>query len=147
MLFLLLVLVRTTGVLLILLSKVGWDSMAVALALVFWGPPVLFVVFTLGFLERFSDRYGTYVTSLGSVIPLVLFSGGDNGDPKFFSTFGWAAVWWSVLWIASGLLLKWVMPASRRPAPSDPLVRRQPAQREIDDDQRAIEHNADRARQ
>jgi hypothetical protein len=147
MLFLILVLIRTTGVLLILLSTMGWDSTAAALILVFWGIPVLFVVFTLGFVERFSDRYGTYVTSIGSVIPLVLFSGGNNGDPKFFSTFAWAAIWWSALWIASGLLLKWAMPTRKPGAPSDPLVRRQPAQREIDDDQRAIEHNADRAGQ
>jgi hypothetical protein len=103
--FFLLNLSRTIGVRVILMSMIGWDTMAVAVVVVFWGIPVLFVTFTLGFFEVLLGRYGTYVTSLGSVIPLILFHGG-HGDPTFFSVFSRLAIWLSIMWIASGLLVK-----------------------------------------
>jgi hypothetical protein len=109
-LFLMLCLVRTIGAVAILILKVGTDPFSVAVILFFWGIPLLFVIFSLGFVEQFSSRCGTYVTSLASFAPFLsdLLSGRSH---SFFEI----GIAWCILWIVTGLLAKTLMPP--RPLP------------------------------
>ena len=109
-LFLMLCLVRTIGAIAILILKVGTDPFSVAIILFFWGIPLLFVIFSLGFVEQFSSRYGTYVTSLASFAPFLsdLLSGQSH---SFFEI----GIAWCILWIATGLLAKTLTPPRALP--------------------------------
>jgi hypothetical protein len=112
--FLLLVVARTICVLLIFLAVMGWDPMVASLLLFFWTLPVFIVVFALGVIEIVLGKYGTFVTSLGSLIPLVLFRSDGNGAGSWvFDIYTPLAMYWSIMWIASGLLLR--PPSVRKP--------------------------------
>jgi hypothetical protein len=106
MFFVLRFIVRTVGYLLIVTWFMGGDPLAASFVIFFWTAPIAIVVLVFGLFEKISDKYGTYMTSLVSFVPLAIELSANGWSVMTLNIFGKSAILSIILWVSSGLLIR-----------------------------------------